>query len=199
MHCQQGGEVWARNGLLHAYRRFPSGFELFLSSGSFPGGTSLTGGGHQSDRCSSQVLGDLVHRSDQWGLSWCRCSVSWSGSHAFVQGELHWFRGSLNVCRGSSMWFFEFLVWWFALFAWAWFCLECVEPLPLPKGSKTCLLQVILFFAFVWLRSLVEVSFYSFIFFFFSLVLLFVGVVNSLIKGEIEDHVWFEDRWMVAS
>jgi hypothetical protein len=23
-----------------------------------------------------------------------------------------------------------------------------------------------------------------------------VGVVNALIKGEIEDHVWFEDRWM---
>jgi hypothetical protein len=33
----------------------------------------------------------------------------------------------------------------------------------------------------------------------FSLVLLLVGVVNALIKGEIEDHVWFEDRWMVAS
>jgi hypothetical protein len=35
------------------------------------------------------------------------------------------------------------------------------------------------------------------IFFFsfsFSLVLLHVGVVNALIKGEIEDHVWFEDR-----
>jgi hypothetical protein len=26
-----------------------------------------------------------------------------------------------------------------------------------------------------------------------------MGVVNALIKGEIEDHVWFEDRWMVAS
>jgi hypothetical protein len=26
-----------------------------------------------------------------------------------------------------------------------------------------------------------------------------VGAVNALIKGEIEDHVWFEDRWMVAS
>jgi hypothetical protein len=48
-------------------------------------------------------------------------------------------------------------------------------------------------------RSLVEVSFYSFLFVFYSLVLLFVGVVNALIKGEIEGHVWFEDRWMVAS
>jgi hypothetical protein len=26
-----------------------------------------------------------------------------------------------------------------------------------------------------------------------------VGVLNALIKGEIEDLVWFEDRWMVAS
>jgi hypothetical protein len=23
-------------------------------------------------------------------------------------------------------------------------------------------------------------------------------VVNALIKGDIEDHVWFENRWMVA-
>jgi hypothetical protein len=31
------------------------------------------------------------------------------------------------------------------------FCHGCVEPLPLPKGSETCLLRVILLFAFVWL------------------------------------------------
>jgi hypothetical protein len=48
-------------------------------------------------------------------------------------------------------------------------------------------------------RSLVGVSFHLFLFLFFSLVLLFVGVVNALIKGEIEDHVWFEDWWMVTS
>jgi hypothetical protein len=29
-------------------------------------------------------------------------------------------------------------------------------------------------------------------------MLLYVGVVNAHIKGEIEDHVWFEDQWMVA-
>jgi hypothetical protein len=56
----------------------------------------------------------------------------------------------------------------------------------------TCLLQVIS----PWL---VEVYFYSFLFFFFSLVLLYVCVVNALIEGEIEDHVWLEDRWVVAS
>jgi hypothetical protein len=42
------------------------------------------------------------------------------------------------------------------------------------------------FFGF---RSLVEVSFYLFLFIFFSLGLLYVCVVNALIKGEIEDHV----------
>jgi hypothetical protein len=98
------------------------------------------------------------------------------------------------MCRGSSC-----LLWWFVLFARAWFCLGCVEPLPLPKGSKTCLLQVIFLFAFLGFRSLVGVSFYSFLFFSFSLWLPNVCVVNALIKGEIEDHVWFEDRWMVAS
>jgi hypothetical protein len=38
-------------------------------------------------------------------------------------------------------------------------------------------------------------------FFLFSLFsrVIYVCVVNALIKGEIEDHVWFEDRWMVAS
>jgi hypothetical protein len=41
---------------------------------------------------------------------------------------------------------------------------------------------------------LLKFSFYLVLFFFFSLVLLHVGVVNGLIKGEIEDHVWFEDR-----
>jgi hypothetical protein len=58
---------------------------------------------------------------------------------------------------------------------------------------------VILLFAFVWL-SVACWSFFLFVsFFFFSHLLLYVGVVNALIKGEIEDHVWFEDRWMVAS
>jgi hypothetical protein len=52
-------------------------------------------------------------------------------------------------------------------------------------------LALLPFFGF---RSLIGVSFYSFLFFFFSLLLLYVCVVNPLIKGKIEDHVWFEDR-----
>jgi hypothetical protein len=46
---------------------------------------------------------------------------------------------------------------------------------------------------------LLRFLFICFFYFSFSLVLLRVGVVNALIKKEIEDHVWFEDRWMVAS
>jgi hypothetical protein len=79
------------------------------------------------------------------------------------------------------------------------FYLGCVDPLPLPKGSETCLHQVILLFAFVWL-SIACWSFFLFVSFFSFLSCYFrEGVVNALIKGEIEDRVWFEDRWIVAS
>jgi hypothetical protein len=51
---------------------------------------------------------------------------------------------------------------------------------------------------FLGFRSLVGVSFISFLSFLF-LSGYYMCVVNALIKGEIEDHVWFDDRWMVAS
>jgi hypothetical protein len=38
-----------------------------------------------------------------------RCQDENDKLSAFIQGELHWFRGSLHVCRGSSLWFFELL------------------------------------------------------------------------------------------
>jgi hypothetical protein len=108
------------------------------------------------------------------------------GELACVQGELFvvfelWFGGSrslLELC----------------------FCLGCVEPLPLPKGSETCLIQVILPFAFFWL-SIACWSFFLFVSFLSAFLSCYfhAGVVNALIKGEILDHVWFEDRWMVAS
>jgi hypothetical protein len=70
---------------------------------------------------------------------------------------------------------------------------------PCLRGPRFVLLQVILLFAFLWLSIACLEFFYSFLFFFFSLGLLYVCVVNALIKGEIEDHGWFEDRWMIAS
>jgi hypothetical protein len=54
------------------------------------------------------------------------------------------------VRRGSSLWFSSFGLVVCSLFS-SIVCLGCVELLPLPKGSETCLLQVILLFAFVWL------------------------------------------------
>jgi hypothetical protein len=59
--------------------------------------------------------------------------------------------GGACICAGGALCGVRALVRWFALFVWAWFCLGCVEPLPLPKGSEICLLQVILLFAFLWL------------------------------------------------
>jgi hypothetical protein len=102
------------------------------------------------------------------------------------------------MCRGSSLWCSSSVSVVCALCL-SMFCLGCVELLPLPKGSETCSLQVILLLAFLWLSItcwsfLLLVSFLS-----FSLWLQIMCVVNALIKGEIEDHVWFEDRWMVAS
>jgi hypothetical protein len=64
----------------------------------------------------------------------------------FVVFEL-WFGGLLSLLEHS-------------------FCLRCVESLPLPKGSETCLLQVIFLFAFVWL-SIACWSFFLFISFLF--------------------------------
>jgi hypothetical protein len=70
----------------------------------------------------------------------------------------------------------------------------------LPKGSETCSSSsdLALYFSLAFDRML-RFLFIHFFFYFFSLVLLYVGVVNALIKGEIEDHVWFEDWWIVAS
>jgi hypothetical protein len=125
-------------------------------------GTGLTGGGDRSDRSE---------------LSWCSCSVFFKcfacihpGGVALVQGELACVQGELFVV-------FRALVWWFGLFAWALFCLGCVESLPLPKGSETCLLQVIFLFAFVWL-SITCWSFFLFISFLFFLSCYYMWVLS---------------------
>jgi hypothetical protein len=56
--------------------------------------------------------------------------------------------GELARVHWSSLWFSSFgLVVFCSLFELG-ICLGCVESLPLPKGIKTCPLQVILLFAF---------------------------------------------------
>jgi hypothetical protein len=199
MHCQQGGEVWAWNGLLDAFRRFSGGFEPF------PGSIA-----HRSDRSRSpvwpvRVLALFTCCTPVWpvvltGLT----GQGWVVAAALFQVVfcMHSSRGSCSgsggacMCAGELFVVFRALVWCFALFAWAVFCLRCVEPFPLRKGSETCLLQVIFLLAFDRLLEFLFVRLFSFC---FPSCYFRVGVVNALIKGEIEDHVLFEDRWMVAS
>jgi hypothetical protein len=76
--------------------------------------TSLTGQGHLSDRsecCPVYMLGTGLTGGGTGltgqSLADAAALFSSSGLHAFVQGELHWFRGSLHLCRGSSLWSFE--------------------------------------------------------------------------------------------
>jgi hypothetical protein len=171
MHCQQGEEVWAWNGLLDAFRRFSGGFEPFLGSVA-----------HRSDRSRSpvwpvRVLALFICWAPVWpvvvtGLtsqSWADAAAlfSSSGLHAFVQGELLWFRGSLHVCRGSSLWFFEL---WFgglrSLLEHSFVsdvssCRPCLRGPRLVFFKWSCSL---LLFGF---RSLVGVLFYSFLSFSF--------------------------------
>jgi hypothetical protein len=140
-----------------------------------------------------------VDPSDRSGLSCCSCPVSSGVLHAFIQDELHWFRGSLHVCRGSTLWFFE--LWFGGLRSLLEhnFVSDMSSRYPCLRGPRLVLFKWSCSLPLFGFRSLVGDSFCSFLFFFFSLLLLYVGVVNAFIKGEIEDHVWFEDRWMVAS
>jgi hypothetical protein len=111
---------------------------------------------------------------------------------AFVQGELAFVQGELFVM-------FEF---WFSdlhsLFEHD-FVSDVSSCCPFLRGTRLVFfsdLALHLSLAFDRLLRFLFICFFSFS---FSIVLFHVGVVNALIKGEIEDHVWFEDRWMVAS
>jgi hypothetical protein len=213
------GWIFGNSGLIHAFSTRGISLSWFWATEciwkvfrwfrAFPGlcvsqvwpvmVTGLTGQRVGSVHLLSTGLIGVDGRSDWSELSWCSYSVfiKWfacihPGAVALVQGELACLQGELFVvfelwCGGlcsllehsfvsdvSSRW-------------------PCLRGLRLVFFKWSCSLPLVGF------RSLVGVSFYSFLFFFFSLVLLFVDVVNALIKGEIKDHVWFEDRWMVAS
>jgi hypothetical protein len=70
---------------------------------------------------------------------------------AFVQGECALAQGELAYVQGELFVVFEFRFGGLRSLLELWFCIGCVEPLPLPKGPETCLFQVILLFAFLWL------------------------------------------------
>jgi hypothetical protein len=197
------GRSLSLKGLAGSFRRFSGGFEPFLGLWCalvWPVEvTGLTGQSAGSVHMLHTGLTGGVDRSDRSVLG-CAATLFSSGVlYAFIQRELHWFRGSLHVCRGSSLWLFEL---WFgglrSLLEHS-FVSDVSSRCPCLWSPRHVFLKWSCSLPLFGFWSLVGVSFYSFIFFFFSLLLLYVGVVNALIKGEIEDHVWFEDWWMVAS
>jgi hypothetical protein len=166
--------------------------------------TGLTGCGHWSNRSEGRSCSHVEHRSDRGGdrsdrseLSWCSCSIFIKcfacirpGGVALVQGEIACVQGELFVV---------FELWFGGLCSLLEHSLvsDVSSHCPCLRGPRLVFFKwsfSLLFFGF-W--SFVGVSFYSFLF--FSFKLLYMCVVNVLINGEIEDHVWFEDRWMIAS
>jgi hypothetical protein len=113
-------------------------------------------------------------RSDRSEMSCCSCSVSCGVSHVFVQGELHWCRGSLHVCRGSSLWFFELWIDGLRSLLEHSFVSDVSSCCPCLRGPRLVLFRWSFSLPLFGFRSLVGVSFYSFLFIFFSLRLLCV-------------------------
>jgi hypothetical protein len=135
--------------------------------------TSLTGHGHRSDRSECWSCAHVKHWCDRWWRPvWPARSELMQLLYFHQVICMHWFRGSCIgsggacMCAGGALCGFRALVWWFVLFGWAKFCLRCAESLPLPQGSETCLLQVILVFAFLWF-SIACWSFFLFVSFLF--------------------------------
>jgi hypothetical protein len=180
---------------------------------------------HRSDRSRSpvwpvRVLALFICWAPVWpvvgigliGQSWADVAalVSSSGLHAFVQGELHWFRGSLHVCRGSSLWFFELWFGGLCSFLEHSFVSDVSSRCPCLRGSRLVFFKWSCSLPLFGFRSLVGVSFYFISFFLFSRVTL-CGCCQCnhqggdwgpcVVRGPVDgvDHVWFEDRWMVAS
>jgi hypothetical protein len=166
----------------------------------------LTGRGHRSDRSKCWSCAHVEHRSDRWWwpvwlvraellqllcFKWCFPCIR-PGGVALVQGEPACEQGELFVV--FELWFGGLP----SLLEHS-FVSDVSSRCPCLRGPKLAFFKWSCSLPLFGFRSLVGVSFCSFLFFFFSLVLHYVGVVSALIKGEVEDHVWFEDRWMVAS
>jgi hypothetical protein len=159
-------QIWALIHALATRGRKEGGEKLHCIPGTYP----KSQGGACAFLLHFWLLGvwsAVWNRPDQfWKLVWpVLVEPAWPVMGTGLTGlcpGLALAQGELAYVQGSSC-----VLWWFVLFAWAWFCLGCVEPLPLPKGSE--ILQVILFFAFLGFRSLVGVFF---LFVFFSIFLL---------------------------
>jgi hypothetical protein len=106
--------------------------------------------------------------------------------------------GAACICAGELFVLFELWIGSLCSLLEHGFVSDVSSGCPYLRGPRLIFFKWFCSLPFFGFQSLVGVSFYSFLFF-FSLVLLYVCVVNALSKGEIVNHVWFEDQWMVAS
>jgi hypothetical protein len=98
-------------------------------------GTGLTGCGDRSDRCELKLLQLPDFQVVCMHPSRGRCIGS----------------GGACMCAGGALCGLSSFGLVVCALCLTLVCHGCAKPLPLPKGSETCLLQVILLFAFVWL------------------------------------------------
>jgi hypothetical protein len=114
------------------------------------------------------------------GQSWADAALLFpsSGLHAFVQGELACVQGELFVvfelCFDGLCSLLEHS-----------FVSDVSSRCPCLRGLRLVFFKWSFSLPFFGFRPLVGLSFYSFLFFFFSLRLLYVCVVNALIKGRL--------------
>jgi hypothetical protein len=99
-----------------------------------------------------------------------------AGLHAFVQGEVHWF-------RGSSLWFFK--LWFGGLRSLLELCFvsDVSSRCPCLRGPRLLFFKWSYSLPLFSFRSLVGVSFCSFLSFFFSLLLLSCGCCQCTHQG----------------
>ena len=69
-------------------------------------------------------------------------------------------------------------------------CLSCVELLPLSLGAETFHFERSCVCLFTWLLDLLNELLFLLLLLIFSYDEIVLGVVNALIKGEIEDQWW---------
>jgi hypothetical protein len=168
--------------------------------------TGLTSCDHRSDQSEWWSCAHVEHRSDRW------CQLVWPIRAELMQLLcfcqvvcMHSSRGSCIGLGGACMCageLFVVLELWFGGLHYLLqhsFVSDVSSRCPCLRGLRLVFFKWSLYLPFFGFRSLVGVSFYSFLLFSFSHGLLCVCVVNALIKGQIEDHMWFEDWWMVAS
>jgi hypothetical protein len=146
------------------------------------------------------VWSAVWNRSDRlWEPAWpvfggTGLTGYWNRSDRFVPRVGTW-SGGACICAGGALVCFGGLCSLLELC----FVLDVSSRCPCLRGPRLVFFKWSCSLPLFGFRLLVGVFLSVSFLFSFSLYLPDVCVVNALIKGEIEDHVWFEDRWMVAS